>query len=232
MSEADHPWQTIGWENYGRGRGWQVARQDGVLWTRVPRVGPWMPRWVAYLPDLSGSTQAPGSPSRGYALWSGTGYRCCVCDLARPLDQRQRKGSRRVAEQDIICSEVGGTPEDIEEYERGLLWDRWRRGMRRPPQYPTSWMKECMGGDLEVILAQEKGRTIGGMGVLGHGTWMMDIGIWGCAGDGLKEAAIRWGQRRGHRLYHLGGVTEDEPGIRQFKRKWGKEVEYALYVTR
>ncbi|KKL13015.1 hypothetical protein LCGC14_2529970, partial [marine sediment metagenome] len=94
--------------------------------------------------------EPPGRKYRAYGLYPGGGYHTVIVDLQAPLPAKALKAVRR-AERDGIV--VGINHWDI--YYQGLRWSRWKRGMRRPPSFPSPLMRECLGDDLAVLTAHK-----------------------------------------------------------------------------
>ena len=215
---ADHPEQTEAWAEYQRGRGRKTVWHDDLLWWRAPGF-----KWICHITSPR-PISPPGRKYRAYGLYPGEGYPTAIVDLQAPLPAKALKAIRRVEREGIVV-----IFNNWNDYYSGLRWSRWKQGMRRPPSFPSSLMRECLGSDLVVLTAHLDGQIIGGIGLIGHGKWFTEIGAFGTGGDALKAKAIEIGRARGCQFYDLAGIST--PGITQFKLKWGKPVEYAYYAA-
>ena len=101
-------------------------------------------------------------------------------------------------------------------------------------------------GAVEIFLARQGGRLLGGLGILRFNGILTEFGVVRSAyatenkiyeGDLIKWGIMKWGHSTGCRIYDLAGVDpapspkSKAEGIRRFKEKWGGQlVVYPLYI--
>jgi hypothetical protein len=202
---------------------------------RVVRIagGPWiagvepfdrMTWWATYRVDCEGSEGA---------LWSR-------------LSGSARKAVRRAREHGVTVRRIRRR-EELDDYARLVDlapgYTRPGRVLSRLEDFQAVWDRFRVVGHLEFFVAEHGGRIIGGLGVIGCGTYVTEIAL--CQSprtedvrlngqDLIKWEIIRWANASGIRTFDLAGVsprprTTKEARIRQFKAKWGGSyVEYPV----
>ncbi len=202
------------------------------------------------LPASAASACETTYRARGYA---GTRAATMLVDLRptaealwRALAPSARKAVTR-SERDGITVDRLAPDEPLDAYHRLLEATRRRLVLPMPPAYPTSAMRRALherGAACEVFVARRGGTLLGGLGVIGFGAAIVEIGAAQSdeavagrlyTGDAIKWAVMRWAKTAGFDHYDLGGVAVDPAdakaaGIRQFKAKWGgRLVEHGRY---
>ena len=154
--------------------------------------------------------------------------------LRKPI-QHQIKKSRKLG----VRVHVAQRRDEVATYYRLHLRTRSKKhGMPSQPQrfFHGLWDAYSSSGAMQVLLAEYNGATIAGMVLLGSGTLVRyaygasDPRYLHLAPNNLLLwHAIAWGCAQGYQTLDLGRTARDNPGLMEFKRRWGAVQEPLPY---
>jgi hypothetical protein len=165
--------------------------------------------------------------------------------LLKNLDRSARKSIRKTQKQMVVVSRADSL-EDLKEFcqlgTENAKAGEWGFSFGN---FSVIWNMLRRWEAVEVFLARQEERLLGGLGILRFNGILTEFGVVRSAyatekkiyeGDLIKWEIMKWGHQEGCRIYDLAGVDPAPPaqskaeGIRRFKEKWGgRLVVYPLF---
>lgn len=149
--------------------------------------------------------------------------------------QRQVKKSRKMG----VTIRFAQQREEMDIYHRLHVGTRsGKHGMPAQPRafFRGLWDRFGADGTMQVLFAEHEGRTIAGMVLFAAGDTVRyaygaseEQALHLAPNNLLMWESIVWAASKGYQIFDMGRTARDNPGLMEYKRKWGATAEPLPY---
>lgn len=167
--------------------------------------------------------------SDNYVCWRvalAAGEERVWSEVQKPV-QRQVRKSRKLG----VSIRFAQQREEMDIYHRLHVGTRsGKHGMPAQPRafFRGLWDRFAEDGTLQVLFAEHEGRAIAGMVLFAYGDTVRyaygaseDKTLHLAPNNLLMWESITWAISKGYQFFDMGRTAQDNPGLMEFKRKWG-----------
>lgn len=179
------------------------------------------------------SLKDTGFQEHGYWVTTRLDLTCGPGTLWQQVKNSAQGKVRRARKQGVIVRS-GKTALDMDSFAALFDSTRHRLGIPTFPHlfFTLIWERLCQNGSAKLLLAESKGRLVGGIILLMSHDTVIDAYAASDsrlqkyrANDLLIWEAINWASSKGYRIFDFGGDSPTQKGLLAFKRKWGGQHE-------